>query len=64
MFFRLSSSIFPFRLHPLYRYPIAFADKILKQIGKFVKDNKVRLTMHPGQYSALSSPREEVIKTQ
>jgi len=41
-------------------YSLDFADEILKKIGKFVKTNNMRLTMHPGQYTLLSSPNENI----
>lgn len=61
-FMRLSSEIFPFASHNEYGYNIDFADSILKQIGDYSKEHKIRLTMHPGQYNVLSSPTESVIK--
>ncbi len=61
-FMRLSSEIFPFASHPIHGYDISFADEILKKIGDYTKENKIRLTMHPGQYNVLSSPKEEFIK--
>jgi UV DNA damage endonuclease len=62
-FMRISSDIFPFASHKDYGYSIDFADDILKKIGDFAKTNKIRLTMHPGQYNVLSSPSESVIIT-
>lgn len=59
-FLRLSSDIFPFASHKDYMYSLDFADEILKKIGKFVKTNNMRLTMHPGQYTLLSSPNENI----
>jgi len=31
-----------------------------KKIGGFIKSNKMRMSMHPGQYTVLNSPRKEV----
>lgn len=58
---RISSDLFPFGSHQEYSYSLDFADEILKEIGKFAKDNSIRLTTHPGQYNVLSSPKQEVI---
>jgi UV DNA damage endonuclease len=60
-FMRLSSEMFPFASHLEYGYSLDFADDLLKQIGTYAKDNNMRLTMHPGQYNVLSSPKESVI---
>lgn len=60
-FFRLSSDMFPFASHEIHGYNLEFADTLLKKIGKYARDNNMRLTMHPGQYNVLSSPREVVI---
>jgi UV DNA damage endonuclease len=61
-FMRLSSEIFPFASHKEFGYSIDFADTLLSQIGDYAKRNKIRLTMHPGQYDVLSSPKEEIIQ--
>jgi UV DNA damage endonuclease len=61
-FMRLSSEIFPFASHPEHGYSIDFAKETLKTIGDYAKENKIRLTMHPGQYNVLSSPNENVVK--
>jgi UV DNA damage endonuclease len=40
-------------------------DKIrikLERIGKVAKDNEIRLSMHPGQYTVLASNNAEVVK--
>lgn len=60
-FMRMSSEMFPFASHPEFGYSIEFADSLLKEIGKYAKDNKIRLTMHPGQYDVLSSPNKNIV---
>jgi UV DNA damage endonuclease len=60
-FMRLSSEMFPFASHLEYGYSLDFADTKLKEIGKYARENDMRLTMHPGQYDVLSSPNEKVI---
>lgn len=61
-FFRISSDLIPFG--PLDIFPFdweeAFAWK-LKSIRRIVRENKMRVTSHPGQYTVLNSPREEVV---
>lgn len=61
-FMRLSSEMFPFATHLEHGYTLDFADDLLKQIGQYANDNKMRLTMHPGQFNVLSSPNESVIE--
>lgn len=61
-FMRMSSDMFPFASHKKYGYSLDFADEMLKEIGTFAKQNKIRLTMHPGQYNVLSSNKEDVIE--
>lgn len=60
-FFRVSSEVIPFAGHA--SFPIdwrdAFADR-LAEIRAFVRTNGLRLSMHPGQYTVLNSPREDV----
>jgi len=61
-FMRLSSEIFPFAVHEEYGYSLDFADTLLKQIGNYAKENKMRLTMHPAQFNVLSSPSQKVVE--
>lgn len=61
--FRISSDIIPFGSHPVnnIKWWKTFK-KELFQCGKIIKDNDIRVSMHPGQYTVLNSPREEVAK--
>ncbi|KAI9795413.1 MAG: UV-damage endonuclease [Piccolia ochrophora] len=62
-FFRLSSEMFPFASHDLYGYKLApFASDALAEAGKVAAELGHRLTTHPGQFTQLGSPRQEVIK--
>lgn len=60
--FRISSDIIPFGSHPVNTliWWETFNDK-LKGIGHKALSNGVRLSMHPGQYTVLNSPNEEVV---
>jgi UV DNA damage endonuclease len=60
-FMRLSSEIFPFASHLEHGYSLDFADFLLKKIGKYINDNDMRVTMHPGQYDVLNSPNKKTI---
>ena len=61
-FMRISSEIFPFASHKKHGYSLDFADELLKRIGDYAKEMGIRITMHPGQYNVLSSPKEDVIE--
>jgi UV DNA damage endonuclease len=61
-FLRLSSEMFPFASHNVYGYRLApFASEALAEAGKVAAELGHRLTTHPGQFTQLGSPREEVI---
>ncbi|WWC65861.1 UV damage endonuclease UvdE [Kwoniella dejecticola CBS 10117] len=61
-FMRLSSEMFPFASHAKYGYDLAFADEGLKEAGELAKKYGHRLTMHPGQFTQLGSPKPNVIE--
>lgn len=61
-FLRLSSEMFPFASHLKYQYTLEHADKELKEAGRLAKETGMRITLHPGQYNSLGSPRPEVIE--
>ncbi|KAB5529069.1 UV-endonuclease UvdE-domain-containing protein [Coniochaeta sp. 2T2.1] len=61
-FMRLSSEMFPFASHPEHGYKLApFASEVLAEAGRVVAELGHRVTMHPGQFTQLGSPRKEVI---
>lgn len=59
--FRISSQIIPFASHPVNKIPwwTEFADQ-LTDLGEFIRRNHMRVSMHPGQYTALSAVRTDV----
>lgn len=60
---RLSSEMFPFASHEEYGYSLApFASDVLAEVGAVAAELGHRLTMHPGQFTQLGSPRPEVIR--
>lgn len=64
-FFRISSNVFPHIGNPKLDfgdYDLGFLKNKLKTIGKYAKRNGHRLTMHPGQFVQLGSPRESVVQ--
>ncbi|KAF3491295.1 UV-damage endonuclease [Arthroderma uncinatum] len=62
-FMRISSEMFPFASHAQYGYKLApFASEALAEVGRIAAEHGHRLTVHPGQFTQLGSPRKEVIK--
>jgi UV DNA damage endonuclease len=61
--FRISSDIIPLASHPINSLPWwdIFKER-LASIGKLIKDNEIRVTMHPGQYTVINSINEDVVK--
>ncbi|KAH7202766.1 UV-endonuclease UvdE-domain-containing protein [Fusarium oxysporum] len=61
-FMRLSSGMFPFASHEEYGYSLApFAADVLAEAGKVAAELGHRLTMHPGQFTQIGSPKKEVV---
>lgn len=61
--YRFSSKLVPLGTHPELRGWDYISDlKIgFKEIGEFVKENKMRVSFHPDHYTLLNSPREDVL---
>ena len=59
--FRISSDIVPFGSHPAGApgWKDEFAQQLLS-CGEMIKDAGIRVSMHPGQYTVLNSPHEDV----
>ena len=60
--FRISSDLIPFGSSEANTLPWwdIFSDE-LASIGALAARNNIRLSMHPGQYTVLNSPRKEVV---
>lgn len=61
--FRISSDIIPFGSHP--EVPFEWRELFQNQLaalGRKARDAGMRLSMHPGQYTVLNSPNEDVVK--
>lgn len=61
--FRLGNSFIPFLSHTLF--DISWLDKldyILDETKEKIKDFDIRITIHPGQYTVLNSPRKDVVE--
>ncbi len=59
--FRISSDIIPLASHPVnkVKWWIEFEDR-LRSIGHLIRESKMRVSMHPGQYTVINSVREDV----
>jgi UV DNA damage endonuclease len=62
-FFRITSSLIPFASSPInaIKWWEIYKDQF-KSLGQKLKENNIRATMHPGQYTVLNSPKEDVYK--
>ncbi len=62
LFLRITSDLVPLASHPRNRFPWpeAFAEKFA-EIGKLIRAYDMRISMHPGQYTLLNSPRPQVV---
>src|SRR5690242_9612050 len=60
--FRLSSDIVPFGSHPVNSIPWwdEFAEP-LAHVGEQIRASGMRVSMHPGQYTVLSSPDPRIL---
>ena len=60
--YRLSSGIIPFASHSVNR--VAWRSRYaseLARLGKRIRQLGVRVSMHPGQYTVLNSPRPQIV---
>ncbi len=60
--FRISSDLIPFGSSAINKIPWwdLFRAEFLR-IGQRIKDNGIRVSMHPGQYTVINSPNEVVV---
>jgi len=61
--FRIGSDLIPFASSPIndLKWWEIFAHRFI-EIGTKIKENNIRVSMHPGQYTVLNSPNEEVVQ--
>ncbi|OJJ44974.1 hypothetical protein ASPZODRAFT_17884 [Penicilliopsis zonata CBS 506.65] len=63
-FMRLSSEMFPFASHKEYGYKLApFASEVLADTGRVIAELGHRVSVHPGQFTQLGSPKKEVVES-
>lgn len=63
LFFRIPSQLIPFASHPIcqFTWENKFS-KIFKTIGNFIKQNNIRISMHPDQFVVINSLSEEIFE--
>lgn len=63
LLFRITSEIIPFGSSPVNRieWEKEFEERF-NAIGNKIKDSGMRVSMHPGQYTVLNSPKEDVVE--
>lgn len=63
LFLRITSDLVPLASHPENRFPWPerFAPRF-SEIGKLIRRYGMRISMHPGQYTLLNSPRAGVVE--
>ena len=66
-YFRISSDLFPFMDHPNLAYKLddlklsQHIRGVLHGVGLFARKHGHRLSMHPGPYTCIASPNEDVV---
>jgi UV DNA damage endonuclease len=62
LFFRITSDLIPFASHPVCQFDwLTYFKDQLSSIGAFIRSNKVRISMHPGQYTLLNSSDDGIL---
>jgi UV DNA damage endonuclease len=60
--FRIGSEVIPFGSHPVNQLPWwELLGRELQEVGQAITAHGMRVSMHPGQFTVLNSPRAEVI---
>lgn len=62
-FFRISSDLVPFASHPVCKFDwVNYFKKEFKEIGDFIKNNNIRISMHPDQFVLINAKDEKIIQ--
>jgi UV DNA damage endonuclease len=62
-FFRISSDIVPFASHPInkFNWQGHFQEEF-EEIGEFITKNRMRISMHPDQFTLINSIKDEIFE--
>jgi UV DNA damage endonuclease len=63
LFFRITSDLVPFASHPIntFNWKGYFASSF-EEIGDFIKNKGIRISMHPDQFTLINSVKEDVFE--
>ena len=62
-FFRISSDLVPFASHPINRFDWqTHFQEDFEEIGKFILKNRMRISMHPDQFTLINSIKDEIFE--
>ncbi len=63
LFFRITSDLVPFASHPINTFDWQeFFKSDFQAIGDFIVKNRIRISMHPDQFTLINSIREEIFE--
>jgi UV DNA damage endonuclease len=63
LFFRISSDLVPFASHPIIKFNWqTYFQEDFEEIGAFIIKNRMRISMHPDQFTLINSIKEEIFE--
>jgi UV DNA damage endonuclease len=63
LFFRIGSGLVPFASHSVCQFDWQkYFAKDFREIGRFIKENDIRISMHPDQFTVINSRNPEIVE--